>query len=164
MSADGEAFLSRWSRLKRADAAKPAVPAAAPEAAAAEDEPPPLPPVESLTPESDFTAFMHAKVPDVLRRAALKKLFADPMFGGIDPNEAYSGDWTGGGELPEEMLKTLHQAKRVLYDEPPPPPVRDEEPEAAPAQAEATAAIEARSMEEAQSMPPQAEKAGNGGA
>lgn len=162
MSADGEAFLSRWSRLKRAEAAKPAVPAEAPSTAKADDEPPPLPPIESLTPDSDFTAFMHAKVPEVLRRAALKKLFADPAFGGIDPNEAYSGDWTGGGELPDEMLKTLHQAKRVLFDEPPPPPVRDEEPEAVPAQAEPVAAVEERSTEEAQSMPPQAEKAGDG--
>lgn len=162
MSADGEAFLSRWSRLKRAEAQKPVAPAEAPADAKADDEPPPLPPIESLTPESDFSAFMHAKVPDVLRRAALKKLFADPMFGGIDPNEAYSGDWTGGGELPEEMLKTLHQAKRVLFDEPPPAPVRDEEPESPQAQAEPAATIEQPPMEEAQPMPPQAEKAGDG--
>ncbi len=162
MSADGEAFLSRWSRLKRAEARKPEAPAGAAADATVDDEPPPLPPIESLTPESDFTAFMHAKVPDVLRRAALKKLFADPMFGGIDPNEAYSGDWTGGGELPEEMLKTLHQAKRVLFDEPPPPPVRDEEPESPQAQGEPAATIEERPEEASQSMPPQAEKAGDG--
>ena len=163
MSGDREAFLSRWSRLKRAGAQKPEAPAEAPRTVAP-PEPPPLPPVESLTPESDFTAFMQAKVPDALRRAALKKLFADPMFGAPDPYEAYSGDWTGGGEIPEEMLKTLHQAKRVLFDEPPPPPVRDEDPPTAsaePAEA-APAALAEAPAPQSEPMPPQAEKAGDG--
>ena len=59
------------------------------------------------------------------------------------------------------MLKTLHQAKRVLFDEPPPPPVRDEDPEVAPEEAGPVAAVEERATE-AQPMPPQAEKAGDG--
>ena len=42
--------------------------------------PPALPPVEKLTPESDFAPFMHPKVDDALRRVALKKLFARPAF------------------------------------------------------------------------------------
>lgn len=118
MAQDKEAFLSRWSRLKREEALKVEEAAAAPPAQAQEEAAPPLPPVEELTPESDFTPFMHAKVPLATRRAALKKLFADPQFGLPDQYEAYSEDWTIGERIPPEMLKGLNQAKRILFDEP----------------------------------------------
>lgn len=101
-----EAFLDRWSRLKRDEEKKE------------EESPkPPLPALDKLTPESDFTGFMHPKVEDALRRVALKKLFSDPRFNVADPFEAYSGDWTGGEPIPEEMLAALNQAKRLLFDE-----------------------------------------------
>ncbi len=104
-----EDFLRRWSRLKHDD--KPQPPAQ-------EEKPmPPLPPVEQLTPESDFSGFMHPKVGDALRRVALKKLFADPHFNIPDPYEAYSGDWTGGEPISEELLATLNQAKQLLFSE-----------------------------------------------
>lgn len=111
MARDEEPFLSRWSRLKREQ------PAEATEAKADEAPAPALPPVESLTPESDFSGFMHPKVQDALRRVALKKLFSDPHFNVADPYEAYSGDWTGGEAISEEMLATLNQAKQVLFRE-----------------------------------------------
>ena len=75
-----------------------------------------LPPLDKLTPESDFTGFMHPKVEDALRRAALKKLFSDPHFNVPDPFEAYSGDWTVGEPISEEMLATLNQARTLLFD------------------------------------------------
>jgi hypothetical protein len=75
-----------------------------------------LPPVENLTPEADFTGFMHPKVEDALRRAALKKLFSDPHFNVPDPYEPFSGDWTGGEPISEEMLATLNQARTLLFD------------------------------------------------
>jgi len=100
-----EAFLSRWSRLKKEDAQPPAK---------AETPAPVLPPVENLTPESDFKDFMHPKVEDALRRLALKKLFSDPHFNIPDPYEAYSGDWTGGEPIPPEMLAALEQMKAML--------------------------------------------------
>lgn len=106
-----EDFLSRWSRLKKEQ------PAENKEESAAESPAPALPPVEKLTPESDFSDFMHPKVEDALRRVALKKLFSDPHFNLPDPYEAYSGDWTGGEPIPEEMLKTLNQARSVLFNE-----------------------------------------------
>lgn len=109
MAEGKEAFLSRWSRLKRQQ------PAEKSSVQKAEEEPAPvLPPVESLTPESDFSAFMGPKVKDELRRVALKKLFSDPHFNIADPFEAYSGDWTGGEAIPQEMLATLNQARSVL--------------------------------------------------
>jgi hypothetical protein len=112
---DKEAFLSRWSRLKQEqDREEPALPAlpAKDEGASA-----PLPPVEELTPESDFTPFMQPKVAEALRRVALKKLFTDPHFNAPDLFEPFSGDWTGGEPITEEMLKTLNQARTVLFRE-----------------------------------------------
>jgi hypothetical protein len=101
-------FLRRWSRLKRVRVAEDKKQAAAP---------PVLPPLDKLTPESDFTAFMQPKVEDALRRAALKKLFSDPRFNIPDPFEAYSGDWTGGEPISEEMLATLNQARTLLFSD-----------------------------------------------
>lgn len=112
MAQDKEAFLSRWSRRKledreeNKDLAKPAAPA------------PALPPAESLTPESDeFKSFMHPKVKDALRRAALKKLFSDPHFNVPDAFEPFSDDWTVGEPIPPELLAGLNQAKEVLFRE-----------------------------------------------
>lgn len=108
-----EAFLDRWSRRKKEQKDLPAK----------DEKPAPsLPPVEKLTPESDFSGFMHPKVDEALRRVALKKLFSDPHFNLPDPFEAYSGDWTGGEPIPEEMLAALNQAQRLLFSE------RKEEP------------------------------------
>ena len=59
---------------------------------------------------------MHPKVEDALRRAALKKLFSDPHFNMPDPFEPYSGDWTVGEPISEEMLATLNQARTLLFD------------------------------------------------
>jgi uncharacterized protein DUF3306 len=106
---DKEPFLNRWSRLKKEQAE--------PVEKKEEQPAPALPPVDELTPESDFSGFMNPKVEDALRRVALKKLFSDPHFNLPDPFEAYSGDWTGGEPIPEEMLATLNQAQRLLFSE-----------------------------------------------
>ena len=109
MSEDGENFLRRWSRLKHEEKAKAPV---------AEEKPAPaLPPVDKLTPESDFTGFMHPKVDDALRRVALKKLFNDAHFNVPDPFEPYSGDWNVGEAIPEEMLAKLNQAATHVFAE-----------------------------------------------
>lgn len=113
MSEDKEAFLSRWSRLKQEHAGeKPVVPAEKEEPA-----PAPLPPVEQLTPESDFAPFMDPRVDAETRRSALKKLFADAHFNLPDPFEAYSEDYTGGEPIPLEMLKQLNQARKLLFEQ-----------------------------------------------
>ena len=109
MAEEKEKFLSRWSRLKSESKELP-------QEKEEETPAPVLPPVDKLTPESDFTGFMHPKVEDALRRAALKKLFRDPHFNVPDPFEAYSGDWTGGEPISEEMLATLNQARTLLFD------------------------------------------------
>jgi hypothetical protein len=60
---------------------------------------------------------MHPKVEDALRRVALKKLFRDPHFNVPDPFEAYSGDWTVGEPISEEMMASLNQARTLLFDQ-----------------------------------------------
>jgi hypothetical protein len=105
MGEDKEAFLSRWSRLKREQ----------PVETKTETPAPALPAVESLTAESDFAGFMHPKVKDALRRVALKKLFTDPHFNIPDPFEPYSADFTGGDPIPPEMLATLNQTRTILF-------------------------------------------------
>lgn len=112
-----EKFLSRWSRLKQEQAIEEQ--AIEQQAIEKTDETPApaLPPVQDLTPDSDFSGFMHPKVEDALRRVALKKLFSDPHFNLPDPYEAYSGDWTVGEPIPPELLATLNQARTLLFTE-----------------------------------------------
>lgn len=108
MAEEKEAFLTRWSRLKRDSAAEPA---RIPER---KDGEKPVPPIESVTPASDFTVFMQPKVNDELRRSALKKLFSDPHFNVPDPFEPYSRDWNIADPIPADLLARLNQARTVL--------------------------------------------------
>ena len=88
MSRNGDDFVSRWSRRKIAARSgnpldtKPEPPVVPMETGAPpqEEAPVPLPPVESLTPESDFTAFMKPDVDAGVKRDALKVLMRDPRF------------------------------------------------------------------------------------
>lgn len=119
MSEDG--FLSRWSRRKRAaEAGQPldepaaparAAPAAAPPAApapaaGAEPAEPPfdpasLPPIESLTAESDFTAFLRKGVPAALRHAALRKAWSlDPAIRDFVGPADYAWDFNAPDGVP----------------------------------------------------------------
>ena len=107
---DDASFLKRWSRRKRAAAvAAPSVPPAA--------QPPPaeLPPVEALDFESDFAAFMHAKVDERVRRLALKKLFGDPRFNVMDGLDIYIDDYTREDPIPAGMLAQLEHARATLF-------------------------------------------------
>lgn len=108
----GEAFISRWSRRKveaRTEEAKPPVPAAP-----ASDEPPPLPPIEDLTFDSDISGFLHPKVGEDVRRAAFRKLFSDPRFNVMDGLDVYIDDYSKPDPLPPGMLEKLAQWQTVL--------------------------------------------------
>jgi hypothetical protein len=120
-----ENFLSRWSRRKTqarapdredppAAAASPATAPAAPlPAPAVPAEPAPLPPVESLTPQSDFAPFMAPEVDGDLRRQALKTLFTDPHFNVMDMMDVYVDDYSKPDPLPESWLAKLEQVSRL---------------------------------------------------
>ena len=106
-----EPFLERWSRLKREAASAPPVTAPA---QGDSTPPPPLPPLETLSFDSDFRGFLHAKVEEGLRRTALKKLFGDPRFNTIDPLDIYIDDYTIPDPIPPEMLKNLTQYQTLF--------------------------------------------------
>jgi hypothetical protein len=103
-------FLRRWARLKRESAAQKPV---------AEEKPPALPPLDSLTFESDFKAFMHSKVEEGVKRAALKKLFSDPRFNVMDGLDTYIDDYTKAEPISEELLAQLEHARQTLLERKP---------------------------------------------
>ena len=115
MTQEKEAFLERWSRLKRE---QPQEAPAAPVEKKAEQEIPavPLPAVEDLKPDSDFVPFMNPKVDDATRRSALKKLFADAHFNAPDPFEAYSEDYTTSDPLPAAMLLAINKVRDLVVN------------------------------------------------
>ena len=110
-----EAFLDRWSRLKKNEQAEKEAPP--PAEAKREDPQAPLPAIEDLKADSDFKPFMDPRVDTGTRRSALKKLFTDAHFKTIDPFEPYSIDLTGEDPIPEAMMKTLQHAKRHLFED-----------------------------------------------
>ena len=145
MSAESESFLARWSRRKLAaerTAERPAESVAPDEAAAlppsdgsqegvegapvpataAQAEPAattevPLPPIESLDGlRSDYEAFFQQPVAEELRRAALKKLFADPHFNQMDMMDVYVDDYTQFEPLPATLRMSLPSARAFLSD------------------------------------------------
>ena len=131
MTQEKEAFLNRWSRLKREQPQETApLPAETkPEQASAA---PPLPDVKDLTPESDFTPFMNARVDDATRRSALKKLFTDPHFNLPDPYEAYSEDYTKSDPIPAAMLLAINKLRDLATAAPEEDKAEEKETEAAP--------------------------------
>lgn len=105
-------FLARWSQRKHE--ARESPPAAAPADEIVDTPAPDLPPVDELTLQSDFSAFMHPKVDADLRRAALKKLFSDPHFNVMDGLDTYVDDYSKSDPLPPGMLAGLRQAQNIL--------------------------------------------------
>ena len=155
---DGGSFLSRWSRRKRAAGVPVAPPpaASAPAGVAPPDALPPtdtrpvfdpasLPPVEGLTAESDFAAFLREEVPTALRRAALRRAWTlDPAIRGFTGPADYAWDFNApdGGmagfspELTGDVGRLLAQAIGSVEA----PEERPPEAEEAPSVAEAAAA------------------------
>jgi hypothetical protein len=158
MSEEGEGFLSRWSRRKRAVVEgrapeEPTLPApveAKPEAPPAEPEddfdPNSLPPIDSLTIESDFKAFLHRKVPLELRSAALRRAWSlDPAIRDFIGPADYAWDFNAPDGVPGFALELGGDAMKLLshalgLDAPAPKP-------AAEAQEEAVAVAEAPAPE-----------------
>jgi len=124
-----ETFLSRWSRRKHAVAREVAAPAGVPATAepgahavpasstspAAPATETPLPPVESLTFESDFTPFLRPGVAADVRQSALRTLLRDPRFNVMDGLDVYIDDYTKPSPVTEAMLASLEHAKQVFH-------------------------------------------------
>ena len=124
--------LKRWSQRKHAAAREGSAPVEAAPAAATQvpdrpdaptsgpasaAPPAPLPSVESLTFDDDFTAFMKPEVDPSLRRAALKKLVSDPRFNVMDGLDVYIDDYSKPDPIEPAMLARLAHT-RYLFDPP----------------------------------------------
>jgi uncharacterized protein DUF3306 len=130
--------LRRWSRRKLEAARAAAAPApdaaerapdvakvsAPARASGASFEPAPpiadavsLPPVESLTIDSDFSAYLDPKVDKALKLQALKRLFRDPHFNVMDGLDVYIDDYSIADPIAPELVRQLAQA-RYIFDPP----------------------------------------------
>ena len=119
-----ETFFARWSRVKAEARQEPVVPDIAAEPPSVEGAPaepeapaPTLEQVESLTPDSDFTPFVARGVDEAVRRAALKKLFADPHFNVMDGLDTYIEDYNKFEPLTPLMVAALNHAKDLIARE-----------------------------------------------
>lgn len=124
----GDSFLGRWSRNKRAQPAAPA-PVADPDPSAdiaapdqeslTEEEIAALPDVDDLTPQSDIRVFLQKGVPQVLRNAALRRKWM--LVPGIrdhnDPAVDYAWDWNTPGGVPGDgAAPSPERAAQMLRD------------------------------------------------
>ncbi len=141
---DEDGFLERWSRRKRGDGppgtpptetaapsggrsgpppagARPAAggpPLAEPDSDAGDPEViAKLPDLDSLTEDTDFTAFLQDGVPEALRRQALRRLWRlNPIFANLDGLNDYYEEYSLLGMV-AEIFKTLYKAGKCYLDE-----------------------------------------------
>jgi hypothetical protein len=128
--ADAEGLsLSRWSRLKREQRAavssqaresaeKSALeheiaPVSATQSSTGEAGVEALPPLSSISLTEDFTPFMQAKVPQLLKQQALKALFKDPHFNAMDGLDIYIDDYTVFEPISAEDMGKLSAWKSI---------------------------------------------------
>jgi hypothetical protein len=115
MTEERDTFLTRWSRRKLEErrAPDPRSPAENP---VAREEPPEetaepeataeeiaaLPKIEDLTPDTDITGFLRKGVPEVLRKAALRRMWSlDPAIRDyVSEAREYAYDWNVPGSIP----------------------------------------------------------------
>jgi hypothetical protein len=73
-----------------------------------------LPPIDSLTIDSEFAAFFKPEVPEATKRAALKQLFRDPRFNVMDGLDVYVDDYTQPDPIPAQMMKQLAHVRHIF--------------------------------------------------
>ncbi|MBU2532275.1 MAG: DUF3306 domain-containing protein [Alphaproteobacteria bacterium] len=135
---EGKGFLQRWSARKSnaarhgnppsdrdrppadIDQAHPAAASDTETANAATDDAPTVTEadLENLTYESDYTRFMSKKVPETLRRQALRQLWrSDPILANIDGLCDYDGDYTDAALVVANLQTAYRVGKGFLTDE-----------------------------------------------
>lgn len=117
---DKDDFASRWARRKRAVAeeeAAPKAPLPAPEPQDEETEAEALerlglPDPDTLGEGDDFSGFMKASVPALLRRRALRKLWAtNPVLANVDGLVEYGENYASPDLIPE-VVATAYKVGR----------------------------------------------------
>ena len=129
---EDKGFLNRWSERKQARRQEEPLPpepgeetAGQQPALSAEEEAArqkeiddyvaALPEPESLTYESDFTAFFKEGVPEVLKRRAMKVLWrSNPILANLDGLIDYGGDFTDKAMVVPN-LKTLYRVGKGMF-------------------------------------------------
>lgn len=131
-----ETFIQRWARLKeesratpgaKDDVQAPPAPDDGPAADRKRDDKPSveekpfdvsqLPPIDSLTKDSDFSLFMRPEVPDDMRNKALRRLWAlDAALAQPDWLEMYMVDFNAVPTFPEGLKNTLYQVGKGYID------------------------------------------------
>lgn len=111
-SGDGKGVIPEENgRIEEKSLSRSTVNAAGDSAASIVDEPTGkemgLPSLSDVSLEKDFTPFMQAKVPEVLRRQALKALFKDAHFNTMDGLDIYIDDYTRFEPISAEDLEKL---------------------------------------------------------
>jgi len=138
---DDESFLRRWSRLKQETRTEPAGAAPPPDGGAVpseralrpDDAPPKdedkkpqveqpfdparLPSIDTLGKDSDYSDFLRPEVPEDLRRAALRKLWAsDPVLSAPDALDMHNLDYNNVPTFPEGIQTLYRIGKGMLSD------------------------------------------------
>ena len=132
VTVEAESRLGRWSRRKQASRAvqnephnpvatasmEPETDGQAPQPLTDED----MPPLETLTEESDYRGFLSPKVSDELRKLALRKLFHGSQFNICDGLDDYDEDFTKFAKLgdvitAEMRLRAEMEALKKLQQE-----------------------------------------------
>lgn len=122
-----EGFLSRWSARKRGggedEDAPETGPAVQPEAGAEaewgeQEIESKLAEIEKMKPGDDFKPLLAATVPEIVKRAALRKLWrSNPVFGLLDGLNDYDLDYTLKPGLIGQVRSAYQAGKGYVYDE-----------------------------------------------
>ena len=123
---DEDGFLERWSRRKRGESSDGDLGTEATEAPPLLEEDPDsgdpeviakLPDLDSLTEETDFTAFFQDGVPETIRRQALRRLWRlNPVFANLDGLNDYDEDFSALGIIAEN-IKTMYKVGKGYLDD-----------------------------------------------
>ena len=140
---DEDGFLERWSRRKRGEESPGAPETETAEPSGGRSGPPPararpaaagpppseadsdagdpeviakLPDLDTLTEDTDFTAFLQDGVPDAIRRQALRRLWRlNPIFANLDGLNDYDEDYSALG-IVAENVKTIYKVGKGYLD------------------------------------------------
>jgi hypothetical protein len=135
---DTGGFLARWAKRKQdvqleaQRAAEPAAPSADVAPVAEPELELPLPSLDDVLPGGDLTAFMQRHVPDALRNAALRKMWAaDPEISSFIEMADYQWDFNNPDSIPgwSSSLEGVDVEKLVARIFNGAPPAAEKEPE-----------------------------------
>lgn len=111
-----EAFLDRWSRVKR-EVKAGAVPPGTVEVPAEKTVLPSLEALAAQGLEADFAPFMQKGVEEATKRAAIQQLFRQPAFNVMDGLDVYIEDFNIYEPLTAAELPGLAHARAMLFPE-----------------------------------------------